>query len=236
MNAKKIFSLFISLFGEALIIFCFIHFGKNLKLEILTLNIIVSSIIYCLVFADFIFPWVNLNDKSQKQIGSIGLRWFFTFFYLILAIGVMIIFNIVYPIHFTNQIILHSIIFFLGLLGFFLAFSSSNNVGEVYFEEKKNRDGINEMKKATKELQLKLDAMNNIPTEIISRINELEDNLRYLSPSNNNDALVLEAKFLDDVKSLHNCFLDIPLNMKVVISKIKNCERTYKERKQVFSK
>lgn len=89
MNAKKIFSLLLALFGEALIVFCFLHFGKNVQTEILILNIIVSTIIYCLVFVDFIFPWVNLKDKSQKQIGSIGLRWFFTFFYLILAIGVI---------------------------------------------------------------------------------------------------------------------------------------------------
>lgn len=235
MNGKKIFSLLLVLFGEALIIFCFLHFGKNVKSEILTLNIIVSTVIYCLVFVDVIFPWVNLKDKSQKQIGSIGVRWFFTFLYLILAIGFMLFFNTAEPIHFTDQIILHCILFFLLLLGLFMAFSSSDKVREVYIEEKQNRDRIDEMKKATKELQLKLDAMNNIPPEIISRINELQENLRYLSPSNNSDALVLESKFVEELRILSNCFSDNSLNMEVVISNIKNCERTYKERKQVFS-
>ncbi|MFM7683777.1 MAG: hypothetical protein ACKO7P_13710, partial [Bacteroidota bacterium] len=202
MNAKKIFSLFIALFGEALIIFGFIHFGKNLQSEILTLNIVVSSIIYCLVFVDFIFPWANLKDKAQKQIGSIGLRWFFTYLYIALAIAAMVIFNTMKPIHFINQILIHGILFFVVLLGLFLAFSSSDKVREVYFEEKQNRDRTDEMKKATKELQLKLDAMNNIPPEIISRINELQENLRYLSPSNNNEALVLESKFVEEVNKL----------------------------------
>ena len=235
MNAKRIFSLFLALFGEALLIFCFLHFGKNVQSEILTLNIIVSTIIYCLVFVDALIPWINLKDKSQKQIGSIGLRWFFTFFYLIIAIGVMIIFNSVKPIHYTNQIIIHGILFFLLLLGLFMAFSSSDKVREVYFEEKQNRDRIDEMKKVTKELQLKLDAMNNIPIEIINRINELQENLRYLSPSNNSDALVLESKFVEEIRMLSNCFSDNPLNIEIVISNIKNCERTYKERKQIFS-
>lgn len=235
MNAKKIFSLFIALFGAALIILIFLHFGKNLQSEILILNIIVSSLIYCLVFVDLIFPWVNLKDKAQNQIGSIGLRWFFTYLYIALAIGAMIIFNTVKPIHFSNQILIHGALFFIVLLGLFLAFSSSDKVREVYNEEKQNRDRIDEMKRATKELQLKLDAMNNIPTEIITRINELQENLRYLSPSNNNDAVVLETKFLDNVKSLHYCFSDSTINMEAVISNIKNCERTYKERKQVFS-
>lgn len=235
MNGKKIFSLLLVLFGEALIIFCFLHFGKNVKSEILTLNIIVSTVIYCLVFVDVIFPWVNLKDKSQKQIGSIGVRWFFTFLYLILAIGFMLFFNTAEPIHFTDQIILHCILFFLLLLGLFMAFSSSEKVREVYIEEKQNRDRIDEMRKVTKELQLKLDAMNNIPPEIITRINELHENLRYLSPSNNSDALVLESKFVEEVRILSNCFSNDPFNMEIVISNIKNCERTYKERKQVFS-
>jgi hypothetical protein len=235
MNTKRIFSLLLALFGEALLIFCFLHFGKNVQSEILTLNIIVSTIIYCLVFVDALLPWINLKDKTQKQIGSIGLRWFFTFFYLILAIGVMIIFNSVKPIYFTNQIIIHGILFFLLLLGLFMALSSSDKVREVYFEEKQNRDRIDEMKKVTKELQLKLDDMNDIPAEIVNRINELQENLRYLSPSNSSDSLGLESKFVEEMRVLSSCFLDNPLNFEKIISNIKNCERTYKERKQVFS-
>ncbi len=235
MNTKRIFSLLIALFGEALLIFCFLHFGKNVQSEITTLNIIISTIIYCLFFVDALAPWINLKDKTQKQIGSIGLRWFFAFFYLILAVGVMIIFNYVKPIHFTNQVIIHGILFFLLLLGLFMAFSSSDKVREVYFEEKQNRDRIDEMKKVTKELQVKLDAMNNIPAEIVTRINELQENLRFLSPSNSSDSMGLESKFLEEMKVLGNCFADTPLDMEKIISNIKNCERTYKERKQVFS-
>lgn len=235
MNAKKIFSLLLALFGEALIIFCFLHFGKNVQSEILILNIVVSTLIYCLVFVDLIFPWINLKDKTQKHIGSIGLRWVFTFFYLILAIGVMVFFNTVKPIDFTNQVIIHGVLFFLLLLGLFMAFSSSDKVREVCFEEKQNRNRIDEMKKVTKELQLKLDAMNNIPIEIINRINELQENLRYLSPSNNSDALVLENKFVEEVRILSNCFSNDPLNIELVISNLKKCESTYKECKQVFS-
>jgi len=157
MNTKKIFSLLLVIFGEALIILCFLHFGRNVQTEILTLNIVVSSIIYCLLFIDIIIPWVDFKDKSQKTIGSIGLRWFFTFFYMLLAIGAMVVFNSVKPIHFTNQIIIQGILFFFLLLGFFMAFSTSDKVKEVYVEEKQNRDRVDEMKKATKEVQLKID-------------------------------------------------------------------------------
>jgi hypothetical protein len=41
MNAKKIFSLLLVIFGEAILILCFLHFGRNVQTEILTLNIVV---------------------------------------------------------------------------------------------------------------------------------------------------------------------------------------------------
>jgi hypothetical protein len=235
MNAKKIFSLLLIIFGEALLILCFLHFGKNVQTEILTLNIVVSSLIYCLLFIDIIVPWVDFKDKSQKTIGSIGLRWFFTFSYIIVAIVAMEVFNSVKPISFTIQFIIQGILFFFLLLGYFMAFSSSDKVSEVYVEEKQNRDRIDEMKKATKEVQMKIDQRKNIPTDIINKLKDLQDNLRFLSPSNNSNAYGLEAKFVEEMRALNVCFLDIPLNLEKINDNIQNCYRTLKERKQVFS-
>ncbi len=235
MNAKKVFSLLLIIFGEALIILCFLHFGRNVQPEILTLNIVVSSIIYCLLFIDIIVPLVDFKDKSQKTIGSIGLRWFFTFFYMVLAIGAMLVFNSVKPIHFTNQIIIQGVLFFLLLLGFFMAFSSSVKVLDVYVEEKQNRDRVDEMKRATKEVQLKIDQMKDIPTDIVNKLNDLKENLRFLSPCNNSNAYELEAKFVEEMRALNGCFFDIPLNIDKINDNIQNCNRTLKERKQVFS-
>jgi hypothetical protein len=235
MNFKKIFSLLLIILGEALIIVCFMHFGRNLENEILTLNIVVSSLIYCTLFIDLILPWIDFKDKSQKTVGSLGLRWFFTFFYILLAIGAMVVFNSVKPIHFTNQIILQGILFFFLLVGFFMAFSSSDKVREVYVEEKQNRDRVDDMKKETKEVQIKIDQMKNIPTDIVNKLNDLQENLRYLSPCNNSNAYELEAKFVEEMSALNGCFFDIPLNLEKINDNIQNCNRTLKERKQVFS-
>jgi hypothetical protein len=235
MNKKTIFSLLIAIIGEILLIICFLQFGKKFPSDILTLNIVVSTIIYFLVFVDLLFPWINLKDKTQKQIGSIGLKWFFSSFYMILAIGAMVYFNQVKPLEFTNQLIVHSVLFFLLLLGLLMSFSSGEKVKEVYIEEKQNRDRIDEMKKATKGLQIQLDNAHKVPVEIINRINELQENLRYLSPSNSSDAYALEDRFLEQIKSLSNCLHEDPINMEAVISNIKNCERTYQERKNAYS-
>jgi hypothetical protein len=236
MNTKKIFSLLLYLFGEALIIVSFLYFGQNIQTDILTLNIIVSSVIFSLLFLDIIIPWVDFKDKSQKKIGSLGVRWFFTFLYIFLAIGAMISFNKIRTNQFVDQLIIHGVLFFLLLLGLFLAFLSSKKVGAVYVEEKPNRDLIDKMKKATQELQMKLDSEQNIPSEILSRLTFLQDDLRFLSPCNNDDAMTLELKFIKEIKALNDCFFDLPINIEKIDCHLKSCEFAVKERKQIFSK
>ncbi len=235
MSTKRTFALLLAILGEALLIFSFLHFGKNANQEILILNITVSTVVYCLVFADILLPWINLKDKAQKQIGSIGLRWFFTLFYIVISICLMFFFNSAKPVELTNQILAHGILLFLLMLGLYSAFSASDKVNEIYMEEKQNRNGIIEMKKAMEGLQSKLDNFNHIPSEVISRINVLQENLRFLSPCNNDDAIKLEIKFLDDINELSNSISQHSIDMEMILSQIKNCERTYNQRKQVYS-
>jgi hypothetical protein len=235
MNSKNIFSILLFIIGEALIILGFVHFGKNLQPDILVLNIVVTSLIYCLTFFDIFIPWLDLKDRPQRKIGSMGIRWFFTSLYLLTGVGAMIIFNTRFPIPFISQLIIQGILFFLLLLGLYLGFTSAEKVHEVYDEEQLILNNIDEMKMTTKELQLKLDRMKDIPADVVSRINDLQENIRFLSPCNNSRASELERKFVAEMRQLNDCFDDIPLNIAKIQDNIKNCERTYKERKQVFS-
>ncbi len=232
---KKIFYYLFLLSGELLIIICFLYFGRNAEAKLLTLNIIVSSIIYSLLFIGTLIPLVDFRDKSQKTIGSIGIRWFFTSLYMIGTIAVMIICNYGRQIDINSQIIIHGILFFLLFLGLFFSVSGSNKVQEVYNEERQILNRLEEMKKATKQVQIKLDSMNNIPPEIISKMTALQENLRYLSPCNNQDAYLLESNFLQEVDKVKNSLLDFPINHERIIENIQKCEIIYKERKHIFT-
>jgi hypothetical protein len=156
--------------------------------------------------------------------------------YLLIAIGAMIVFNTVKPIPFSSQLLVHSILFFLLLVGLFTVFSSMEKVNDVFHTEKQRIEGIEKMRSAVKVLQMKLETMDNIPAEITIQINEIHDNIRYLSPCNNPNARELENQFVDNIKSLSDCFFDIPLSIEKINSRIKICNITYKERKQIFSK
>ena len=235
MNAKKIFSVLLLLFGEALIIICYLHFGRNLASDILTLNIVVTSIIFLLWYIEKFVPMINLKDKSQKDVGTLGLKWLFAILYTIFAIGVMLVCNTMKPMGISTQIIFHAILLFLLLVGLYFMNYTSEKVLEVYKEETSNRSRIDEMKKTTKEVVLKLGQMKNISNDITSSINTLYENLRFISPSKNEQAIELEANFLNEMRKVHDSLFDTPLNNEKIIENIQNCEQIYKERKRVFS-
>jgi hypothetical protein len=235
MNPKNIFSWLLILLGEALIILSFLYFGRDEQTEILTLNIAVSSIIYAMMFIDILIPWVDFNNKTQKTIGSIGLRWFFTFVYVFAAIALMIVSNTLRPLPFTHQLLFHGILFFMLLLGLIIAISSSNKVEEVYIDEKQRIGGIDVMRIATRDLLLKLDSMKEIPPEIVSTLHNIQENLRFLSPGNTKEANELEMKFIYEIRYLKDSITGSPFNIDEIREGIRNCEQTLKLRKHLYS-
>ena len=235
MNIRRIASVALLLAGEALIIFCFLHFGKDADPQVRTLNIVVASVLYSLNFIDLLIPWVNFKDRAQKTIGSIGLRWMVTFLYILFALGAMIIFNIFIVMGFENQLLIHAILFFLFLVGIFLAFTSSSNVQSVFEEEERNRSGITEMKKLTHEVVIKLDQIDGFPAALKKKINDLHENLRYLSPGNNQEAQALEKDYLNAMKAIYNRLFDRPLDEEKINRLLCDCERLVKDRKQIYS-
>ena len=106
---------------------------------------------------------------------------------------------------------------------------------DVFLKEQQTRSGLEEMKKSTQNVQRKLEQIKNTPDDIILKMTALQDNLRYLSPCNNPDAFELEANFLTQMKTTQDSLFDIPIDYDKVMDSIEYCERTYQERKQLFS-
>jgi|SRR5665647_386948 len=235
MNTKNIFSILLLLIGEALIIISFLYFGSNLASEILTLDTIVSTILYSLFFIDILIPMVDFKDKSQRVIGSLGLRWFVTSLYTLSAIGMMVIFFIVRPADFSSQIIIQAILFFLLLLGMYSAATSSEKVVERYLEERQILGCVEDLKKVMIEVIFKLDQLKNIPADIRAGVTALQDDLRFISPCNNQDAYDLETNLLNEIKAVKNSLFEYPLNSDSIIERIQNCQRICIARKKIYS-
>jgi hypothetical protein len=91
------------------------------------------------------------------------------------------------------------------------------------------------MNSVTNEVQSKLSDIKDVPNDIINKITFLQKNLRFIAPCNNKEAFDLETKFLNEIRTVKDYLIDIPLNNDKIIENLQKCERIYKERKQIFS-
>lgn len=236
MDTKKTISWFSLFLGEILIITAFILFKGNLTDNVLALNIVVTTIIYGLFFVDILIPLVDYNDKSSKTIGSIGVRWLATWLYAIIAVAVMLISNITLNLVFSTQLIIHGILFFLLLLGIVAALHSSDKINEVYEQETANGNGIDEMKSAMQGLKYKMNNNPKLPDYFLNRINELEKDLRFISPSSKPEANELEYSFIDTLNNISIEICDFAMNEESIESNLRKCEWIYQRRKNIYSK
>lgn len=148
----------------------------------------------------------------------------------------MIISNIALNLVFSTQLIIHGILFFLLLLGFVAALHSSDKVNEVYTQETANDNGINEMKSALQGLKYKMSNNSELPDYFRNRINELEKNLRFISPSNKQETNDLESSFIDTLNNISIEIYDFAMNEESIKKNLQKCEWIYQRRKNIYSK
>jgi len=235
MNTKNILSWLLLLFGEAIIIAAFVLFRGETPTNIFVLNIVVSSLVYGLFFCNFRVPWIDLQDKTQKQIGELGISWLATWLYAIFAVGIIVTGYFMPELTFTIQLIIHAVLLFFFFMWMLLARHSSDKVAEVYHQETQQRSRINEMKIAMRNLKDKISDSANLPESFTNRINSLEEGLRFISPSNKDEAYSLENQFSKIINDISYAISNFSMNEEAIESNLKKLERIYQNRKNIYS-
>jgi len=153
----------------------------------------------------------------------------------LLAIATMVVCNLLLNLSFPVQLFVHGILIFLLLLGFIAVISVSNKTKEVFTQENTNRNGVTEMKKAITNLKNRMNDLSELPEYFSNRINTLEDNIRYLSPSNNLEAHELESSFTNTLRDIYLTIENFSINEELINNNLKKCERIFQNRKQIHS-
>lgn len=235
MNAKKILWWLLLLFGEAILITSFIFFRGNTPDDILALNIVVSTVIFGLIFLNYKISWINLEDKSQKQIGAIGIGWVAVGVYTTLAIATMIVSNLLLNFSFFTQLIIHAALLFFLLLGIWVTNHTADKTQKAHEQETKNRSRIDEMKNGVRSLKDKINSTDKLPEYFTKRIDVLEENLRFISPANIAEAIEMEDTFIATINEIKFAISDFSMNEEKIESNLKKLERIYQNRKNIYS-
>lgn len=231
MDKSKILNIIVYILGVGLI--CAVFFA--LLPDILTENVFwVDLAVSVVVFTLFMFNMgrlVHSNDDMNTNWGSLGVRWFFMWTYAILAASGMVWMYFA-ALSFSIQIIIQSAFLLLLLFGFLFTMVINKQVRNVAQQQRADSTGLTDMKNIVARFEIHISSKNP-DKNIVSTLNEIKDNIRYMSPSPNTMALELENQFIEE---LSEALTSIPrsdktLNTDEVLSKLKSCNIILQQRK-----
>lgn len=232
MRKKTLFSTVAFIGGLGLLIACFFLWRKETTPDdIFYLRLVVSSLVYCIFFLDLFGKWINPKDPSQKAVGSLGIKWIVVGIYCAAAILALLLFA---GASFKLQLIIQLFILLLLVFGFVAVHSVSDKVADVYQEQKIAKSGIERMKKAMTAIHDKLIECGDVPADYKSRLTEIQDSLRYLSPADNPEAIEFEDRFVDVAKEIETGLPSFAMNQERLNVGLQKLERLFQQRKQLY--
>ena len=230
---RIILTSLLALLGEAFIISAMLLLPHGLAQDIMILDTVVLSIIWALICYDLYRPIISDSDHAP-EVASIGIRWQGQLAYMVLAVGFGVAAGI-YECAFIYQVLGQGGL--LGILLFAWVFSTAagHKASAVAAQEKNALAGRKQMNKVVDQLQNALADGTDIPADIRSALNGITDQLRYITPSDKQEAVELEQQF---IRLAHEIAIALPhrkTEEQEIHALIARLERTLAQRKQIMN-
>lgn len=235
MKLKTLYLILILIIGEVIIITGLNYFGKGLSDNILNSNIALVSLVFCLFSLELVNPILNIKDPAQSAVGGLGLRWFFSTIFIIGIIALVVYSFNKKELSITLYWMVAGVLALVFFLGLFFSKSASDKVAEIYEEEKTLRSGIKDIKAQLNELKFILDTNAVKSPELNELVNNMIENLRFLAPSNNSEATLLENQIIEVLTLVKSELKNDNSEPFMLIESLKKCELIFKQRKQLYS-
>lgn len=231
MNAKKIYRALAILLGYGLIIACFILFGQSLEKNVRILDIIIT----CLVFTQFamftIFPLINLNNPVQKEVGMLGIHLVTINIFSLLALGWMIC-GMLLQIPFKYQLIGQLVILFVLFIGRYATFRSGEKVQQIYEKEQNVMEGKVSLRIVMDNLMDYMATVKDLDSSILQRLQSLHEAIRFITPSDSNEAKNFDGQFVQSVEDLKVLVRNTSMNKERIEEEVGRLERILARRKK----
>lgn len=94
---------------------------------------------------------------------------------------------------------------------------------------------VDDFRKALAALKESTFDAKSLPEEVVDRIGKMCDEARFMSPSNNPEALEIERQIITLTEAIESAFYDYHMNEVSVQNNLAKCERLLVSRKQIYS-
>ena len=199
---KTFYKILTVLIGYGLIVASFILLFTWLPDDIRILDIVVTSIIYTQLVEFLFFPLIDLEKKAHKEVGMMGIHLAAINTYAVVAIVIMVV-GMIWELSFTWQVLLQLGALLILIIGRIATLHSGEKVEAVYEKEQVLKGGKQQLKAAAESMMDAIARSSELSPVLVSRITQLTEDIRYITPSTNNEALNLELQFTrlsDDLK------------------------------------
>lgn len=230
---KRFLGILILLLGQAFIVAAMLLLPHGLEQNIMILDTVVLSIIWWVFSFDLIRPIISEGDHAP-EIGSLGIRWKGQLLYAFLAI-VFGILAAYFSLKFEYQLLGQGGLFGILVLTWIFSLMAKRKVSEVAAAETKALDGRAQMKIAVREVQDALFDSPDAPDDIRRAIEEIESQLRYITPCSNPEALAYEQKF---IQLAHEIAITLPhakMEGESLCANVARLQRTLAQRKSILN-
>lgn len=232
MNKKSILSYVAFFGGMALLIACLsIWKGEDTPTNVFVLNMIVSVFAYSLFFGNLFLGKAVTKDNDSK-IGGWGSKWLTVTLYPVIA--VLAIFLLAsFP--FMVQLMVHLGLLFFLVIAFLTTASLVAKVEQVNDEQKAIIAGVQRMKSAMASVQDAVLDSPELPANYRQKLSEIEQALRFISPSDNPQATDLENKFVQIASEIEIGLPAFAMNKERLENLLLKLERVLNQRKNTYS-
>lgn len=103
-------------------------------------------------------------------------------------------------------------------------------------EQKILLKNVDDIRKALATLNESAFDAKELPEEIVDRIGKMCNEARYMSPSDNPEALEIEHQIISLAEAIESAFCEYSMNEASIQQKLAKCERLLANRKQIHSK
>ena len=230
---RIVLTILLVLLGEAFIISAMLLLPHGLLQEVMILDIVVLSIIWCLFCYDLIRPIISDGDHAP-EVGSLGIRWQGQLIYALLAIGFGVAAGI-YAWPFVYQILGQGGLIGILLLTWLFSHMAGKTVSAVAAHEAQAIDGREQMKIAVREVQDALFECADAPEDVRATIQEIEGQLRFITPCTKAEAVAYEKKFVQLAGELVIALPHTKMEEEAVKALAARMQRTLMQRKQILN-
>lgn len=231
MSIKNIYNLLTLLLAYCLIIGGFIVFGASLEERVMILDIVASCLIFTHIAQIFVLPMIKMNKSGHREVGMMGVHYYFVGLCCVLSVAVMI-FGIVQEVKFKYQLICQLVVLFLLLVGRVSALRAGEKVQQVYEREENTISGKINLRAAMDDFMDYASTVDELAPTVKSKLSNIQESLRFVTPSSNPEAKNLEYQFCQIVEDLKVLMKDITMNGEKITEETEHLARILLRRKK----